>query len=117
MQGKIRSGALTGVALVMLLTTNPARAETPFTTGAFKEACSRNEETWIAYCTGYAQALMDFTQFSGSVCVPDDANPREVLAAIKALTFDKIGTEGFPPDQSAIVMALAVVSRLFPCDR
>ena len=104
-----------GSGLATMLLPAQATAEDILTTGAYRETCSRQDAEAIAFCSGYVKAIMDFAQKTGKACIRDGTPPEDTLIAVRAFTFDKIGTPGFPETQPAILMVLAVITKVHPC--
>ncbi len=81
----------TGLATVALMTAS-ALAVTPamqMTGEAFSDACTRPSESWISFCNGYVQAVVDSIRPSAGVCIPPgttrtDSLPRPSCVALSS---------------------------------
>ena len=57
-------------------------------TGAsFSEVCTRPDESWISYCNGYIQAVIDSMNSQSGVCLPSGTSRTDlVMLAERAIT-------------------------------
>ena len=106
--------------LLALGVASPAAAEIgykrPVTAGELSETCMDLTGENVEFCVGYAQAVFDFAILSGSACPKGEAGGVELLGAMRMLAFEYVGTEGMPgPDSPAMMMAMAVVNKIYPC--
>lgn len=78
------------IFLAATLFSLPALAFEPsmqMTGTAFSEACTRANESWISFCNGYIQAVVDGLREGDGICIsPGTTRTDLVTAAEKAIT-------------------------------
>ena len=114
--GSPAAGFLT-FALATLGIVQAAQSGTGLTTGEYKATCALTDDGVPDFCTGYVQAVIDFASITSRACLTDGMPADDVGIVVEAATFDKIGTPDFPASQPAVIMVLAAINSLFPCDR
>jgi hypothetical protein len=56
----------------------------------FSKACTRADESWISFCNGYVQAVIDSVRDSDRICLPNGTTRTEIVTiAEKEITASK----------------------------
>lgn len=74
--------------LSMALMTVPALALTPdmqMTGEAFSDACTRPSESWVSFCNGYVQSVIDSIQPSAGVCIPLGTTRTDIVTEVEKI--------------------------------
>jgi hypothetical protein len=50
---------------------------------AFSDACTRPNESWISFCNGYVQAVVDSLRQGDGVCIPTGTTRTDLVTAIE----------------------------------
>ncbi|WP_370268576.1 Rap1a/Tai family immunity protein [Nioella sp.] len=110
--------AKTTILVAFLVASFSAQAEEDsvvLSSADFADACTRANESWVSFCNGYAQALVDFATLSGNACIPDGTTRSEIITLIDSIAFDAISTNDIASDSPAFLVALSVIEAAFPC--
>jgi hypothetical protein len=81
-------------------------------TGAsFSNACTRVDESWISFCNGYVQAVIDSVREADKVCLPKDGTRTDVVT----VTEREITASSQLRAMNAHDAVLSVLRRFYPC--
>lgn len=106
----------TPISLVLALTVAlPALAVDPKVqlTGAdFSSACTRASESWVSFCNGYVQAVIDGLRQEDRVCFPAGTTRTEIVTVVEK----EITSSTELREINAHNAVRAVLFREFPCN-
>lgn len=81
-------------------------------TGAsFSNACTRADESWISFCNGYIQAVVDGIRKDDNVCLPNGTSRTDLVT----ITEKEITTSSQLRAMNAQDAVLTVLRRYYQC--
>jgi hypothetical protein len=75
-----------GTVLFTLLLTAPAFAVDSgmqLDGAGFSNACTRADESWVSFCNGYIQAVIDSIREADSVCLPNSKTRTDIVTTVE----------------------------------
>lgn len=75
------------------------------------DACGQTEETWISFCNGYMQAIVDVLEPRRDICIPNGTTRAGIAGAV----FEALDREPLLREFNAAIIVEAVVEQTFPC--
>ena len=81
-------------------------------TGAsFSNACTRTDESWISFCNGYIQAVVDSIRKDDKICLPKGTSRTDLVT----ITEKEITASSRLRAMNAHDAVLSVMQRFYPC--
>jgi uncharacterized protein YqfB (UPF0267 family) len=81
-------------------------------TGAyFSDACTRADESWVSFCNGYIQAVIDSIHKEDIVCLPDGTTRTELVTIAER----EITSSHQLQEMNAYDAVKTVIRNLYPC--
>jgi hypothetical protein len=102
------------VAAFMFLLSTPTFAidsKIQLTGADFSSSCTRADESWISFCNGYIQAVMDSVGEDDKICPPIGTTRTEVVT----ITEREITASGQLRAMNAHDAVQSVMRRFYPC--
>jgi hypothetical protein len=81
------------------------------TGGSFLGACTRPDESWVSFCNGYIQAVIDGIRESDKVCLPNGTTRTDVVT----ITEREITASNQLRAMNAHDAVRSVLRRFYPC--
>ena len=78
---------------------------------SFSNACTRADESWVSFCNGYIQAVIDSIRESDRVCLPNGTTRTDVLT----ITEKEITASSQLRAMNAHDAVRSVLRRAYPC--
>lgn len=104
----------TTIILVTLLLSTQAFAidsKTQMTGASFSDACTRADESWISFCNGYIQAVVDSVREKDRVCLPNGTTRTDIVT----ITEKQITASRQLREMNAHDAVLSVLRNSYPC--
>ena len=102
------------IALTILLLSYPALAintNMQMNGASFTDACTRIDESWVNFCNGYIQAVVDSIKVNDEVCLPNGTT-RSALITISEREISNSTTLRAMNARDAV---LSVLRSRYPC--
>ena len=81
-------------------------------TGAsFSNACTQADESWISFCNGYIQAVVDSIREDDKICLPNGTSRTDLVT----ITEKEITASSRLRAMNAYDAVLSVLHRFYPC--
>ena len=77
----------------------------------FSKACTIPDESWVSFCNGYIQAVIDSVEKNDRVCPPDGTTRTELVT----ITEKEITASSQLRSMNAHDAVLTVLRRFYPC--
>lgn len=104
--------AIIGLAAVLFSTPAFAIDSKMQMTGAgFSNACTRADESWISFCNGYIQAVVDGIREGDKVCLPNGTSRTDLVT----ITEKEITASSKLQAMNAYDAVLSVLQRYYQC--
>ncbi|MBU3028759.1 Rap1a/Tai family immunity protein [Paracoccus marinaquae] len=79
-------GKMVIATIVAVTFSSPLRAleaSMQLTGAGFSEACTRLNESWISFCNGYVQAIVDTLAVDDDICFSSDTTRTDIVTAVE----------------------------------
>ena len=77
----------------------------------FANACTRADESWVSFCNGYVQAVIDSIREKDRVCLPKGATRTDIVT----ITEKEISSSSKLQVMNAHDAVLSVLGRIYAC--
>ena len=78
---------------------------------SFSIACTRADESWVSFCNGYIQAVVDSIRENDRICLPDGTSRTDLVT----ITEKEITSSGKLGAMNAHDAVYSVLRRYYPC--
>ncbi|MCW9058535.1 MAG: Rap1a/Tai family immunity protein [Gammaproteobacteria bacterium] len=105
---------LSSIILAATIISIPAFAidsKMQMTGDVFSNACTRADESWVSFCNGYIQAVIDSIPEEDSVCLPKGTTRTDVVT----ITEKEITASKQLQEMNAHEAVRLVLHRFYPC--
>jgi hypothetical protein len=77
----------------------------------FSDACTRPSESWVSFCNGYLQAVVDSISSSDEICIPAGTTRTDLVTIAEKEITASARLKGM----NAHAAVLSVLRRQYPC--
>ncbi len=78
---------------------------------SFSNACTRADESWISFCNGYIQSVIDSIRAEDKICVPNGTTRNDIVA----ITEKEITASSLLRKMNANDAVRSVLRNSYPC--
>ena len=78
---------------------------------SFSNACTRAEESWVSFCNGYIQAVVDSIPKNDKICIPKGTSRTELVTITEKVITDSSKLRAM----NAHNAGLSVLRHTYPC--
>ena len=86
-------------------------SKTQMTGASFSEACTRADESWISFCNGYIQAVVDSIREEDKICFPNGTSRTDLVT----ITEKEITASSRLRAMNSHDAVISVLFRFYPC--
>lgn len=99
-------------ALALMFSTQLSASAQTMTGADFLDVCTRTNESWISFCHGYVQAIVDSVGENPIVCIPDGLSRAELVGdVVEHLVSFRVAGQ----IMTASTFVFSAMSELHPC--